>query len=63
VFIQKEAEMRKFIPLVAGAVVAGAVGLLKSARHAQKAASPKAKRAVASVQTRGPRRSAAARKK
>ena len=55
--------MRKVIPLVAGAVVAGAVGLLKRTQHAKKAAASKAKRAVASAQTRGPRRTATARKK
>jgi hypothetical protein len=55
--------MRKVIPLVAGAVVASAVGLLKKAQHAKKATASKAKRAVASAQTRGPRRSATARKK
>jgi hypothetical protein len=63
VFTPKEADMRKVIPLVAGAIVAGAVGLLKRTKHPKKAAVSKAKRAVASAQTRGPRRSATARKK
>jgi hypothetical protein len=53
--------MRKVLPVIAGALLTGAVGLLtseprsKRGKKAKKARSPKAKRAAASVQHRGPR--------
>jgi len=55
--------MGKVLPLIAGALVAGAAGLLKKRRQARKAPSkaPKAKRAVAAAQPRARRRSGAKR--
>ena len=50
--------MRKIIPIVASALVAGAVGLVEQARRAKQAsATAKAKRAAATDQHRSPRRS------
>jgi hypothetical protein len=48
--------MRKVIPLIAGALLAGTVGLLKEGRQAEKPRSraSKRKRAMATAQGRGP---------
>ena len=48
--------MRKVLPVIAGALLAGAVGLLKNGSRSKKAASSKAKSAVATAQQSGPRR-------
>jgi hypothetical protein len=50
--------MRKVLPVIAGALLAGAVGLFKNGPRRKKAPSPKAKRAAVTAQHRGPRLSA-----
>jgi hypothetical protein len=59
---QEEFDMRKIIPIVASALVAGAVGLVEQARRAKQAPSSPS-RAAASAQHRSPRRSEAPRKR
>jgi len=55
--------MRKVLPVIAGALLAGAVGLFKNGPRRKKAPSSKAKRAAATVQHRGPRLSGRGRNK
>ena len=57
--------MGKVLPLIAGALVAGAAGLLKKQRQVRKAPTkaPKAKRAIAAARPRVRRRSGAKRRR